>query len=287
MSHSARYPTSLKAKPRTPHAKWLSSAVIAKTGETVASFGPEPDGPGVAPHMGVCQAQQVDCGWEHSLVIADKGQLFAFGAGKDGRLGVGLFDDFNRPTPVDLDLEPVASVSCGRRHSVAVLVSGKVLTTGFNTELQLGTNDPERRMPRSHFGPVMGPMSTHATMAAGGGGHTVVCTRDGSLYTWGRGSEGQLGRTPGTAEGDQFYDSELEDFYVPVAELQETETSTHTCMHSIPKPHPPRCVLQRVEPDEESQRLWQVEAEAEAAKKAAEEAEALAHKAAVEEAESY
>jgi len=160
----------------------------------------------------------VDTGWEHTLVVNDRGELFAFGAGKDGRLGVGLFADFNRPTPVELDMEPVASVSCGRRHSVAVLVNGKVITTGYNTELQLGTNDASRRRLRSRFGGVMGPLSTKGVMAAAGGGHTVLVTDGGNVFSWGRGSEGQLGRSPGRDEKDLYYESDLDDFYVPVAE---------------------------------------------------------------------
>ena len=60
----------------------------------------------------------------------------------------------------------------------------------------------------------MGPMAKQATAVAAGGGHTVCCTADGRFYTWGRGSDGQLGKDLNTVVQNE----ELEYWYVPVAE---------------------------------------------------------------------
>lgn len=89
----------------------------------------------------------------------------------------------------------VANVACGFRHSVAVTEDGGCWTWGFGANGRLGHGNEERVLTPKRIDPrCLG--NAKAVMAACSSlmaGHCALVTHDGSLYTWGRGAEGQLG----------------------------------------------------------------------------------------------
>jgi len=74
--------------------------------------------------------KKIACGRAHSMAISETNQLFAWGLGRDGRLGINYDTvSYNQPTPVELFAEdgieyqnlPVVEVECGLDHTVALI----------------------------------------------------------------------------------------------------------------------------------------------------------------------
>lgn len=62
---------------------------------------------------------KMSCGYAHTALITEIGQLFVFGCGDGGRLGLGKLDTVYSPTLVDgLSREKIADVSCGNCSTI-------------------------------------------------------------------------------------------------------------------------------------------------------------------------
>jgi alpha-tubulin suppressor-like RCC1 family protein len=131
----------------------------------------------------------VAAGDEHSLALKGDGTVWAWGAnGSEGRLGDGT--SINRPSPVQVTgLTDVKAIGAGFRHSLAIKNDGTVRAWGWNGYGQLGdgTLDNSRRTPVQTVG--LGGVAA----VAGGYGHTIALLDDGSVWSWGRNINGQLG----------------------------------------------------------------------------------------------
>ena len=97
------------------------------------------------------------------------------------------------------DANYVSGVSAGVTHSLAFSSLGEVFTWGCNTFGQLGNgyiNTIEAKEAITPAYPVrireLG-MDVPIVRVAAGFGHSAAISREGLLYTWGLGSEGQLG----------------------------------------------------------------------------------------------
>jgi alpha-tubulin suppressor-like RCC1 family protein len=77
----------------------------------------------------------LSCGGNHSAVVMNNGELFTWGQGYYGATGLGTQQNTFAPIKVTTkNKEPfyVQSVSCGRRHTMAIMQSGEVQVTGDN-----------------------------------------------------------------------------------------------------------------------------------------------------------
>ena len=143
--------------------------------------------------LGAYQAVTLSCGWTHTAVLTDTGEVYAWGNGDTGALGVGSTDTQWLPTLVRLprDLTPV-SVSCGARHSVIVgnsRGSGReTWTCGCGEAGQLGTGRRDKELTYVRI-------STPETISQASCGvfHTGLLSTTGRVYTMGGNSFGQLG----------------------------------------------------------------------------------------------
>ena len=142
----------------------------------------------------------VSCGYSHTGVITDTGGLMTVGYGEDGALGLGKEgskQDKNTLQCVKaLDNVVVTKVSCslGERHShtLACTSDGHVYSWGDGYKGKLGHNDQESRDIPTRIDPsVFG--GEFVVGVACGGIHSAAVTREGSVYTWGCGSDGRLG----------------------------------------------------------------------------------------------
>jgi len=134
-------------------------------------------------------ATAVAGGGSHTIVLLANGTVMTFGRGGEGQLGVN--DTASRLTPVQvLNITSATAVACGAYlHSVVLLSDGTVRTFGRNNNGQLGVNDiTNRSTPVQVFG-----ISSSATAVAGGRYHTAVLLSNGTVMTFGRGVNGQLG----------------------------------------------------------------------------------------------
>jgi len=76
------------------------------------------------PINGLKNIAAVSAGADFSLALTNMGKVYAFGRNKFGRLGTGsLAEKSDVPTPIE-GIGPVAAISAGEKHSMALLQSG-------------------------------------------------------------------------------------------------------------------------------------------------------------------
>ena len=139
--------------------------------------------------------RDVNAGISHSLVITVLGELFTWGAGGSGQLGLGEVNaTYQRrvPTKVDLlDGVPVKQGSCGSAHTLVVTETGELYSFGFGSFGRLGHGDrSDQHMPKRVEGPLLGQA---VRFASAGFDHSVVLTERGQVYTFGGDTHGKLG----------------------------------------------------------------------------------------------
>ena len=123
----------------------------------------------------------------HSLAQTSTGQVYTWGSNTRGQLGDGTFSD--RWVPTLLTLTNLAAMSGGDQHSLAALAGGSVSTWGNNGYSQLGdgTTGGQRNAPAAISGP------SGVISVSGADRHSLAYGADGSIWSWGTNTSGQLG----------------------------------------------------------------------------------------------
>ncbi|XP_068647494.1 ultraviolet-B receptor UVR8-like isoform X1 [Aristolochia californica] len=133
----------------------------------------------------------VACGWRHTICISSTGSLYTYGWNKYGQLGHGHFEDLLVPLQLEaLSNCPISQISGGWRHSMAVTYDGKLYGWGWNKFGQVGVGDNI-----DHCSPmqVKFPDEQKVIQIVCGWRHTLALTERQNLFSWGRGTSGQLG----------------------------------------------------------------------------------------------
>ncbi len=152
----------------------------------------------------------VAAGVFHTLALRDNGTVRAWGYNGKGQLGNGGTADTGKPAQVS-GLTDVVAVAAGASHSVALKSDGTVWTWGYNGSGQLGTG-LATGLDNYTTVPAQVPGLTNVTTIAAGEYHTAAIESDGTLWTWGRNSNGELGdgtrtdRTTPVKVGSDFTD---------------------------------------------------------------------------------
>eukprot|EP00002_Diphylleia_rotans_P038556 TRINITY_DN8793_c0_g2_i4.p1 TRINITY_DN8793_c0_g2~~TRINITY_DN8793_c0_g2_i4.p1 ORF type:complete len:1462 (+),score=228.86 TRINITY_DN8793_c0_g2_i4:40-4425(+) len=173
---------------------------------------------------------QVSCGAEHTLALSDSGEVFTWGRGQHGQLGLGV--PFNQHVPRKIDISffngKIVSIASGHYHSLAVTDKNSVYGWGSNSHGQIGVGASSRKVIagdyrganrpqsitdlRSASGMASGDMRSsdprvdqltpchiasldgkRIAMLSGGFCHSVALSENGDIYCWGGGQSGQLG----------------------------------------------------------------------------------------------
>ncbi|UCB47451.1 MAG: RCC1 repeat-containing protein [Spirochaetota bacterium] len=145
----------------------------------------------------------MDAGYYHTIALKEDGSVWIWGSNDYGQLGNGDYPN-NRSKPVYVLVESggdtlnnIVSVAAGYKHSVALKNDRTVWAWGMNNTGQLGdnTNIPGTYsdIPVQVVGSGGGGSLTGIVAVAAGMEHTVALMDDGTVWTWGRNSEGQLG----------------------------------------------------------------------------------------------
>ena len=124
-----------------------------------------------------------------SAAIKTDGTLWIWGSNALGQTGIN--DLTSRSTPVTTFAGGTnwKQVSGGANHTAAIKTDGTLWAWGRNLEGQLGLNDTAQRLtPVTTF---LG--GTNWKQVACGGNHTTAIKTDGTLWSWGSNSSGQLG----------------------------------------------------------------------------------------------
>uniref|UniRef100_A0A8C8FL72 non-specific serine/threonine protein kinase n=1 Tax=Oncorhynchus tshawytscha TaxID=74940 RepID=A0A8C8FL72_ONCTS len=150
--------------------------------------------------------RQVSCGDNHVVVLTHSGDLYSWGCGEHGRLGLDCEDDFNSPMQVEIPKGAIiSSVSCGLDGTFFLTESGKVLACGNNDLNKLGLNlgvSGLKNLPGEAYQGI--PYTTTLTLVkqlarykiqiiSAGKTHTAAIDERGRLMTFGCNKYGQLG----------------------------------------------------------------------------------------------
>lgn len=135
----------------------------------------------------------VSCGSLHTLCVTADGGCFGFGSDDDSQLARGGPRYVLEPVQIkSLEGETIVRTAAGVKHSLAVTADGRVFAWGVGASGQLGQGDKvDSSVAREVGGALKGKK---AVDVAAGSDHSVVLCDDGSVFTFGAGRNGQLGR---------------------------------------------------------------------------------------------
>jgi alpha-tubulin suppressor-like RCC1 family protein len=140
----------------------------------------------------------VAAGSNHTVALTSSGAVWAWGSNSNGQLGNGTTTDSNIPLGVG-GLGSIMAIAAGNNFTVAlknVTLNSSVLAWGSNNNGQLGNGTTtDVYVPAQ----VSGMVGTGAIGIAAGYDHAVAMKTDGTVWTWGSNSNGQLGN--GTTTG--------------------------------------------------------------------------------------
>ncbi|KAI8929480.1 regulator of chromosome condensation 1/beta-lactamase-inhibitor protein II [Entophlyctis helioformis] len=133
----------------------------------------------------------VNAGGLHNLALSLDGKLYSWGCNDQKALG--RDGEETEPGPVEgLDKEFIVTAACGDSISAALTREGRVYAWGtFRDKTGIFGFAPGIKIQdRPHLIPEL----KSVVQIAAGTNHLVAVGRDGKIYTWGVGEQGQLGR---------------------------------------------------------------------------------------------
>ncbi|XP_056624561.1 LOW QUALITY PROTEIN: serine/threonine-protein kinase Nek9 [Triplophysa dalaica] len=150
--------------------------------------------------------KQVSCGDNHVVVLTHSGDIYSWGCGEHGRLGLDCEDDFSSPMKVEVPAGAfINAVYCGADATFLLTESGRVLACGNNETNKLGLNQGIIGI-KNHSGEgyEVVPYTTSLTLVkplsrfkiqfiSAGKTHTAAIDERGRLMTFGCNKFGQLG----------------------------------------------------------------------------------------------
>ena len=167
------------------------------------------------------RAISASCGNEHSLILSNEHIVYSFGSSEDGILGVNLYSNFNNETKnnysdkkklnsyklnkIDFGdyTNKIIEISSGTVHNLALTYDGKIFSWGSSQGGQLGLSLQELEsypgFQNNYFiqSPIPVPISKSTDInivkISCGEAHSLALTNEGKVYSWGFGSNGQLG----------------------------------------------------------------------------------------------
>lgn len=127
-------------------------------------------------------------GYGCGFALASNHTLWRWGYNAVGELGDGTTDPRIDPTQTPA-ISDVAAVASRYGHTVARKTDGTVWAWGYNTKGQVG----DGTSGASRLSPIQVPDLANAIGVAAGQYHTAAVKADGSVWTWGSNTMGELG----------------------------------------------------------------------------------------------
>eukprot|EP01114_Cavostelium_apophysatum_P021022 TRINITY_DN7211_c0_g1_i1.p1 TRINITY_DN7211_c0_g1~~TRINITY_DN7211_c0_g1_i1.p1 ORF type:complete len:392 (-),score=50.72 TRINITY_DN7211_c0_g1_i1:32-1207(-) len=143
------------------------------------------------------QVVSLHCGQNHTVCVSDHGEIYSFGVGKYGALGLGSTEDQWTPRKVSdkvLERKRVLKVACGGDHTLIATDSSeglKVFSCGRNNHGQLGIQNIKSA---NSFQEVKALRGKEIAAMSLGEDFSIVATSSGEIFSFGRSDVRQLGR---------------------------------------------------------------------------------------------
>jgi alpha-tubulin suppressor-like RCC1 family protein len=138
----------------------------------------------------------VTAGSRHSLALTDDGNVFSWGWGLLGQLGLGETQSVLNPTLIRTLTRPVVAISAGGMHSACIDSSNECYSWGSSRSGQLGQGEEVvKAATKTTPGKVIKEDGTPLLVStiSCGGMHTAAVSTDGEVWCWGRADSGQAG----------------------------------------------------------------------------------------------
>ncbi|XP_048259677.1 serine/threonine-protein kinase Nek9-like isoform X1 [Haliotis rufescens] len=149
--------------------------------------------------------EQVSCGESHCVALSKDGDVYTWGCGEFGRLGLGSEDDCSLPQKVSTPGKHlIKSVCAGSDGTFLITTNGRLLACGSNEFNKLGFNSETSGLrkrkakvydiPCKYTFTTVKPLSRYNIVSvATGKTHSAVIDLYGYLFTFGSNKYGQLG----------------------------------------------------------------------------------------------
>lgn len=137
-------------------------------------------------------------GVQHTVALSSDGTLYSWGSNAFGQLGDGTTVT-TRTSAVAVNMtgalqgKTIIAVAAGESHSVALASDGTLYAWGQNIDGQLGDETQNRRLSPVAVKRTGALSGKFITAIAAGQNHTLALASDGTIFSWGTNSNGQLG----------------------------------------------------------------------------------------------
>ena len=148
------------------------------------------------------KANEISCGNEYNLILTTNNELYGFGSNDDCVLCLNdkkiKIEKFTK-IPLNLENDKIIQISSGTIHNIILTEKGKVYSWGSSQGGQLGlsenylTSFPNFMNELCINQPIQIPNLTNIKKIVSGEAHSIALTKEGKCYSWGFGSNGQLG----------------------------------------------------------------------------------------------
>jgi alpha-tubulin suppressor-like RCC1 family protein len=145
------------------------------------------------PVSGLTNITAIAAGNGYSVALRGDGTVWAWGANNFGQLGDSTTTDHHTPVQVS-GLTGIKAIAAGNGHTVALTNSGTVWAWGANEFGQLGDGTTTNRSVPVQVIQTSG--LSNITAVAAGDFHSVALKNDGTVWSWGSNSAGQIGLDP-------------------------------------------------------------------------------------------
>ncbi|KAB5514140.1 hypothetical protein DKX38_028046 [Salix brachista] len=145
----------------------------------------------------------VACGWRHTISVSSSGGLYTYGWSKYGQLGHGDFEDHLTPHKVEaLRGSSISLISGGWRHTMALTSDGNLYGWGWNKQDILDSLDRFELVTKliiallcklnfHMIGHIL--VTVKVVQISCRWRHALAVTERQNVFSWGRGTNGQLG----------------------------------------------------------------------------------------------
>jgi alpha-tubulin suppressor-like RCC1 family protein len=137
----------------------------------------------------------VAAGLSYSLAIDKDGSIWAWGRNSYNQLGLGRVGSGAQASAVKVaEMKDVIAVTAGTHHTIALKNDGTVWGWGHNAVGQLGDGNKITQKPFSTMIPVQTQnLKDIIAVEAGAKDYTLALKKDGTVWTWGSNTYGNIG----------------------------------------------------------------------------------------------